>query len=80
MSFNSLILSGNAVPLVSGNKMQTKAAATGAAPNIMVGSHGTVTDKSETKGAIIEPTLIQVEHAPIPIFLTTVGKSSDVYM
>lgn len=73
----SSMLFGKVVPFVSGSRSTTKPVKIGTKPKMTVGNHGTVIFKLETKGAIIDPILMDVDDAPIPIFLTTVGNSSD---
>lgn len=74
------MLSGKVVPFVSGSNKHTSPATRAATPNMAVGIQGTLTTVSEIKGANIDPILIEVELAPIAMFLTTVGYSSEVYM
>lgn len=42
-----------------------------------VGIHTIVVFKLTTKGANIEPILMDMDDAPMPMFLTTVGNNSD---
>lgn len=74
----SSILSGKLLPFVSGSNMHTNPARMGANPKMNVGNHGIIDEVFEMNGAAIDPILIAVELAPIPIFRITVGYSSEV--